>query len=829
MRNLVSAVTGPVDRMRRIAGRQTVSRSSRVLGVLAGRRSVSVLGVMGCLTACFAVAGGAAASVSPRPAPVARYPLTQFEARGVAGASPARLGHPGISPPGQLSHRGRSVPLSGIAAVPAANPRTGTLYVPVQSGHVVDVINAARCNARVGADCRVVARARVGTSPLAVTIDEQTNTIYAVNNPPKGTGTVSVVNGARCNARVTRGCGRPLATIKVGKFPVAAAFNPATRTLYVANLVSGGISVIDAARCNAVTTRGCRHPVKSIKDRFGPDAVDVNVATNTVYAANAGLQGNGHTVSVINGATCNGHTASGCGQTPRIAKVGSGPFWVTVDQARNTIYVVNNNDGTVSVINGARCNATVGSGCHRTPPTVTTGTEPQFVVADNALHTAFVANQGDGTLSAINTRTCNGKVTSGCRTRPPNQEATFDPRHGANPNAFALLGQTAYLVNIGSGDIVSVVSIRRCNAIHASGCRREAPSVPNPEFLFSIDPATNTVYAGNTNLPQIDVLNGATCNAGHLSGCAPVAAIPMADPQANMGKGSIDPATHTLYASDPFKNTVSVINTATCNATHTAGCAHQPPVMKIGAAPGPPALNPATHTLYLPFGSNANKVAVVNAAACNAQHTSGCKQAPGVVKVGSGTFLLAVSAATDTVYAPSTGAPSFNSHAVAVINGATCNGTHHSGCGHLAATVRAGLAPFDVAVNDRTHTVYVSNFARDDLPGTVSVINGATCNGSRASGCAGHMPTAQVGRSPQGIAVDFRTNTIYVADLFSAAVSKLNGSKCRAGMTRGCRHAVPQQAVVSLPVSVGVNPRTHTVYVTGAFQTGSMSIFRATR
>ena len=97
----------------------------------------------------------------------------------------------------------------------------------------MDVINAAKCNAKAASGCAVVARARVGSSPLAAAIDKRTDTVYVVNGT---SNTVSLVNGARCDARVTRGCGRPVATVKVGKFPVAAVINPATRTLYVANL-----------------------------------------------------------------------------------------------------------------------------------------------------------------------------------------------------------------------------------------------------------------------------------------------------------------------------------------------------------------------------------------------------------------------------------------------------------------------------------------------------------------------------------------------------------------------------------------------------------------
>jgi DNA-binding beta-propeller fold protein YncE len=268
-----------------------------------------------------------------------------------------------------------------------------------------------------------------------------------------------------------------------------------------------------------------------------------------------------------------------------------------------------------------------------------------------------------------------------------------------------------------------------------------------------------------------------------------------------------------------------VINTATCNATDTAGCAATPPTITIGTAPGPPALDKATRTLYVPYSDAANRVAVVDAATCNAKDTSGCGQSPAVVKIGKGTFALAVSAATDTVYGPNAG-PSFDGNTVSVINGATCNGIDHSGCGHLAATVKVGLGPVGVAVNDRTHTVYVANNADGDLPGTVSIINGATCNGTDTSGCSGHVPTAPVGRSPESVAVDTRTSIIYVTDFSSAKVSRLNGSRCNAAKTTGCRRALHAQAAGSGPFGIAVNQGTNTAYVTLLFGSDSMSIFK---
>jgi DNA-binding beta-propeller fold protein YncE len=561
----------------------------------------------------------------------------------------------------------------------------------------------------------------------------------------------------------------------------------------------------------------------------GAAAVDVNTATDTVYTANTGSgYFNGNTVSVINGATCNGTKGAGCARAPRTVTVGSGASWLAVDQSTDTVYVSNNNDGTVSVINGARCNGRLGSGCSRRPPTVTTGASPQFVAVDHQLHTVFAVNNNDDTLSAIDASTCRGSLASGCAKPAPAQQATPDQGPGFNPfpNALALMPQTgtAYVLNVGGEDAMSVTSIRRCNATDTAGCRRPATEAQQGELLITADPATNTLYGGNLTKPQIDVINGATCHVGSPAGCAPVATIPVADPGANVG--AIDPATHTLYAADSQSGKVYVINTVACNAGHTAGCAATPPTATIGPSPNAPVVNPATDTLYVSYGANADHVAVLDTAACNATSTSGCAQTPAVVNVGPGTFALAVSVITDTVYGPNAGM-SFNGNTMSVINGATCNGTDHSGCGALAATVTVGAGPVSVAVNDHTHTVYVANNANGDSPGTVSVINGATCNGTEVAGCHGPFRVVATGDAPQGIAADTRTGMVYVADISDAAITIINGSRCNASVTTGCSATLPEQAVGSQPLDVAVNQHTGTVYVANIFDTGSLSILAA--
>jgi DNA-binding beta-propeller fold protein YncE len=811
--------------------------------MLPGPRMVAALAVAGCAAVSLVLAGGAVASGSAAPLPSSVAPRAPQAARfGALRFGPARPAGTGRSALDRLAaaaqagpgRRGGFVVLGGSPGAPAANPKTDTVYMPIQCrtsfcpssgkpGHVVDIINASKCNATIRSGCRVVATIRVGSAPLAAAVDERTDTVYVTNG---NDGTVSVLNGARCNARVTRGC-RPVATVKVGTGPVAAVVNPATRTLYVANVAAGSVSVINTARCNAKITGGCRRPARTVTDKASPSWLDVDSATDTVYVANSVTPG---TVSVIDGAACNGHTGRGCGRVPATVTVGASPFALAVDRASDTVYVANFvnefNGGSVSVINGAQCNAKITSGCGRTPPAVPTGIGTGFVAVDGALHTVFAANATDDTLSAINTRTCDGTVTSSCATRPPNLRATSlqGPGYNSFPGGFALLPKagTAYVVNIGGRNIVSVTSINHCNATSTADCRAEAPTVPEGEFLLSVDPATNTIYGGNLNQPVIDVINGATCHTRDLARCAPAAEIPVPDPGANVG--AIDEATHTLYAADPPSDNVFVINTATCNAEHTAGCAAAPPAIKIGASLEVPAVNPATQTMYVSYGANANKVAVVNAATCNATDTSGCSQTPGVVRVGAGTVILGVSAATDTVYAPS-GAE----NAVAVINGATCNGTDHSGCGHLAATAKVGIDPFGAAVNDHTHTVYVTNNADGDSPGTVSVINAATCNATNTTDCHRRSPTVATGNSPLLITGDTRTGVLYITNFSSASVTILNGKHCNATVTSGCTTATREQSVGSGPFALAVNPRTRTIYVGNGYLPGSLSIFRATR
>ena len=677
----------------------------------------------------------------------------------------------------------------------------------------------------------MVGKTEAGDGPLAVVIDQKTDTVYVID----GAGAVSVIDGGRCNATVRTHCGI-LATVKTGGIDVAGVLDPKTHTLYVA-APSGDVFVIDVANCNAHTTRGCRQHVRKVKDPRGPDAVDLDLATNTVYAADAGTNNPGNTVSVINGARCNGSVGTGCGTKPRVVTVGGQPFWITVDQRTDTVYTANNVDGTVSIIDGAKCNGTVTSGCSRKTRAVKTGGNAGYVAVDQSRHTVFTLNQTDDTMSEFNTNTCNGHEQSGCPARARNERVPWNPPQGYNPGSFTLVPGTgtAYVANPGGESFLAAISIKRCNALTTAGCRVESPSVQLNLAFPEVDPATDTIYAANASKPGIVVLDGAKCNAVDRSGCRPLATIPFPHPQANIG--AIDPVTHTLYAADPFANTVYAIDIKHCNARDTSGCSAVAAKMTIGPVPSLPVLNPATHTLYVPegvktsSGYNFDEIAVLNAATCNAIVTSGCSQVPGTITVGSFTFVIALSAKTNTVYTASSGPNLSGSRRVWVVNGAACDATDHSGCGTaVVAKAEVGLGPASVVVDDAHNTVYVANNGDGDIPGTVSVLNAATCNGSTTTGCAKPVATVPVDRAPIAMALDTRNRRLYVADYAHATVSIIDGSRCDATHTAGCSKMAPEQQIGSGPGFVFVNQQKGTVYVTeqgNAPNSGAWAIFPA--
>jgi len=286
---------------------------------------------------------------------------------------------------------------------------------------------------------------------------------------------------------------------------------------------------------------------------------------------------------------------------------------------------------------------------------------------------------------------------------------------------------------------------------------------------------------------------------------------------------AIDPATHSLYVADGGGSTVSVIDTTTCNAEVQSGCGQTPAEVNVGSNPFGVALDPVSDTVYVTNLGPKDKgdtVSVIDAATCNAEVRSGCGKTPAEVTVGSGPFGIAVNATTDTVYVANTGQlfTTADGHTVSVINGTTCNAAESSGCGQNPTTVVVARAPFGVAVDDATNTVYVLNNQGGGTDATLSTIDGARCDSAQTSGCVASPPTdLGPGRAPNGVALDLSTHTLYSANFLNATVSAIDLASPTA------ERAAPRFSVGSAPQGVVVDTANHTVYVANSLD-GTVSV-----
>jgi len=714
----------------------------------------------------------------------------------------------------------------------AVDPATHTIYAsngfndngPQEGGDTVSVIDARRCNAHDVSRCRGPwPTITVGDLPSGIAIDQQTDTVYVAND---GDNTVSVFNGAICNAADTAGCNQTPATVPVGLGPVTLFADPANHTVYVANFDappigsnnSTAVSMIDSSTCNASDLAACPTTAPpTVNVGNPPDQVAVNQATHTAYVTT--LSG----WSVFDADTCNATVQTGCGAVGYLAGDPAGPNDGEVDVANDTLYTANY-DNTISAFDLRDCYAGDLAGCASdTPGIVTPFPDPGFqendlyVAVDPPLHSVYVSYQKDAALVVVDTRVCNGSDPAGCATLNPSTIHT-----GAGPQGVVLdpSTQTLYTANASNHDI-SVIDASQCNAENTRGCRHPAPSVaiPFPEALAS-DDAASTAYvtAGTDSVSMIDT---SSCNAHRLARCA------QTPPQFTVGQYpdgvAVDPATHTVYVTNNgagATGTVSVINDRTCNAGDQAGCQDEQTLQVPGGNPDGILVNPANDTVYVTtiVPSGPNLISVFNGATCNANHTSGCSQTPAALAVGysdggGADLWLALNQKTNTLYATNVNYDNQTADTVYVINAATCNAANTSDCNQTPATITVGDDPRALAVDPSTDTIYVVNHGEGDYAATVSVINGATCNGQTTAGCNQTPATVATGFGAIEAAIDTSTHQIYTANLEDTSVSVINGTTCNAINTSGCDQTPPQDAVGNYPYSIALDPATGTAYV----------------
>jgi YVTN family beta-propeller protein len=764
----------------------------------------------------------------PLPAPAASRPHHRFGSFGSAlvGSSPMQPGPSAV----------------------AVDRATNTIYVAngnnangaPPGGNTVSVIDGRSCQARDVSGCKGPwPTVKVGNLPSSITVDQATDTVYVTVD---GSNTVAVFNGATCNSQVTWGCHRAPAHVRVGPGPFGIFADDANHTVYVGNPGPTGsnntMSMINTLTCDGSHLAGCaKQKPPTVPVGVGLQDFDVNQVTHTVYVAVANSTNGG--VAAFNARTCNAMVLTGCGRIGRLT-VPHTTFVtaVSVDSANNTIYTADFAN-TMSAFDLRHCWAGNLGGCAAQKPGLVTVAPPNdagfevafWLVVDAPLHTVYVVNQKDDTLSAVNTNVCNGRHLSACgRLQPPTIHTGEDPESVAVNTGT----QTLYTANQVSNN-VSVIDAATCNATVTRGCRQPPPAITLPGYgNLTAAPAVGTLYAAN-GASTVTMINTRACNAHRSHRCpAPRTATVGVYPVAV----AVDQPTHTVYVTihgTGKTGTVSVLDERSCNATTTTGCTNIHTLQVPGGNPSGIAVNPATSTLYvatdLHSGGGLGKpstISVFNAATCNATNSSGCGQAPHSVTVGFGAGALAVNAVTDTIYVANSATHNLGlaGNTVSVLDGATCNAINTTGCRNPPKTITLGpvfTSPGSVAIDPATDTIYIANLENGEGPGTVSVINGATCNATTTTGCGDTPPTVTVGFGPVGIAFDPANPIVAVTNVEDTSVSVIDAATCNATITTSCRRAQPRFPVGRGPGPVAIDPAAQTIYTSNGDNTLSIT------
>jgi DNA-binding beta-propeller fold protein YncE len=718
----------------------------------------------------------------------------------------------------------------------AVDPATHTIYVengyndngPQEGGDTVSVIDASHCDAQDVSRCKGPwPTITVGKLPAGIAVDQQTDTVYVAS---VGDNSVSVFNGATCNATDTSGCRQTPAKVPVGLEPLNLFADPANHTVYVANFgapATGGnpgnsttVSMINSATCNATDLAACPStPPPTVKVGGTPSTVTVDPDNDTVYVTTIG-KGVENGWSVFDANTCNATVQSGCGAIGRLAGDPAGPSDGEVDTANDTLYSANY-DNTISAYDLSRCNAADLAGCANDKPgTVTPWPNPGFgehalyAAVDQPLHSVYVSYEMDAALVVVNTNVCNGTHLAACARRKPDSIHT-----GAEPEGLVLdpTTQTLYTANEVDNDI-SVISAAKCSAQDTAGCRHPVPSVtiPNPGAVAT-DNAVHTAYitSGTDQLAMIDTRR---CNARQQDGCARTSHLTVGMYPSDV---AIDPRTNTVYVADSgarATGSVAVLNATGCNATVTTRCARVHMLHVLDGNPTEVAVDPSTNTIYVATNvkRGPNLVDVFNGATCNASDTDGCGQAPALLRVGhtGGAGIdLAINDLTNTLYVTTNLYADPTGDAVYVFNTARCDAQNTSGCRQTPASDTVGDNPQGLAVDESSDTIYAAVHREGDYAASVAIINGATCNGKNHSGCDQKSALAPAGFGAIDIAIDPTTQLVYTTNLHDTSVSVINGATCNGTNRAGCRAPQTEDAVGNYPSAIAVDPGAGTAYV----------------
>jgi 40-residue YVTN family beta-propeller repeat len=576
-----------------------------------------------------------------------------------------------------------------------------------------------------------------------------------------------MINTATCNAQQTSGCSETTSTNVNGIF---ATVDSANHSVYLNDFVNSIVTVVNGLTCNATTQSDCSATsIAPLPADLLPFPTSIDAMTHTVYVP---LDGVAHGfVAVIDGSTCNGSNRSGCGQTPYFFPADSGVCQFLVDQTTRTGYVLAQENSSLTAINLRTCNGTTHSGCPTRPHTraLALGLGPQWVALNPSTHTIYAPGQDLNSVWVLDASKCNATKTSGCTDFAPATRTGA----GAVVSVVPFQTNTLYVSNQGEGT-VSIVDTRVCNQRNLAGCDQAWPQITlggAPRFA-AINNLNNTLYVENAINPPatgwISVINAATCNSQNTSNCAELAQIPVGVPP--LHNLVLDETTNTIYIENQTDNTISVINAAHCNASDVSACNQAWPTVTVGARPQALGFSPTTRTLYV-ANTNDNTVSVISTLHCAGSDTSGCAPV-GTVPVGAAPRAIAVVDATNSVFVGNR-----DDLTVSVFDSSSCNGSNTSGCpqsappaflvGAFPETAGNTIIGRALAFDPSNHKLYIPVIGDFDL----AEVDTNACSAGHVDACNVKIAPIRGGPFNATAVIDDATDTVYVANQTDGTVS----------------------------------------------------------
>jgi YVTN family beta-propeller protein len=342
----------------------------------------------------------------------------------------------------------------------------------------------------------------------------------------------------------------------------------------------------------------------------GPNGIAANAATNRIYVANNA----DNTVSVIDGSTYS---------IVATIAVGVGPDGVAVNPATNRVYVANSSNaidvGSVSVIDGST-NAVIA--------TIPVDLTPNFIAANPVTGRVYVTNVfgnaetfdvGDGIVSVIDGAS----------------NTVVDRIHvGVNPSGVAVdyLANKIYVTMYGfaGGGPIEVID-------GATDAIVDYISPNAPAWTIDVNSVTHRAYA-----PQCGPFCGATgvdvIDGNVVTDTVPVGNLPYG--------AAVNSTTNTVFATASGDNTVVVIDGASDAVRQT---------LTVGATPQGIAANQATLSVFV-SNTNDNTVSVLSlfagtpgAANCHGATVSALAQGGGMRNAAAALGLSSVSALQEAI------------------------------------------------------------------------------------------------------------------------------------------------------------------------------------